>query len=49
MQTYNNFLEALEIETLLKFDVTLIEDDMNEEFLNSIAKKGKIIYKKLYS
>lgn len=48
IQSYNNFLQALDdIETLLKFDVTLIEEDMNEEFLNSIAKEGKIIYEKL--
>ena len=47
IQSYNNFLQALDdIETLLKFDVTLIEEDMNEEFLNSIAKEGKIIYEK---
>ena len=48
IQAYNKFVEDLEdIETLLKFDVTLIEDDMNEEFLNSIAREGKIIYEKL--
>jgi predicted nucleotidyltransferase len=48
IQAYNNFLYELEsIETLLKFDVTLIADDMNEEFLDSIAKEGKIIYEKL--
>lgn len=47
---YNNFVEALEeLETLLKFDVTLIDDDMNEDFLNSIAKEGKVIYEKLWS
>jgi hypothetical protein len=27
----------------------LIADDMNEEFLDSIAKEGKIIYEKLWS
>ena len=31
MLAYNSFLEALEnVETLLKFDVTLITEDMNE-------------------
>ena len=48
IQAYNDFLCELEnIETLLKFDVTLIAEDMNEEFLNSIAKEGIIIYEKL--
>jgi len=50
IQAYNNFLEVLEdIETLLKFDVTLVEDDMNKEFLESIAKEGIVIYEKLWS
>ncbi|OON96841.1 MAG: hypothetical protein ATN36_04690 [Epulopiscium sp. Nele67-Bin005] len=42
-----NFIEQLEeIETLLIFDVVLYNSNLEEGFLNSIAKEGVNIYEK---